>query len=88
MNWRAYSIVCGKVGDGASGWGLPSVWGFLSVSEKDDGLNLCVSRNVSERPPIKDFHIRVRLKRNGKVILVTQNSNCAPQKDASSNDCC
>lgn len=63
------------------------VW-FLSVSEKDDGLNLCVSRNVTGRPPMKEFLIRARWKQNGTVIPVTQKTNCAPPKDTSSNDCC
>lgn len=61
---------------------------FLSVREKNDGLDLCVSRNVTGRPPMKKFLIRARWKQNGTMILATQKKNCAPPKDTSSNDCC
>lgn len=49
--------------------------GFLSVSEKDDGLDLCVSKNATGRPPMKEFLIRARCKQKGAMILATQKTN-------------
>lgn len=45
---------------------------FVGQWKKNDGLDLCVSRNVTGRPPMKKFLIRARWKQNGAMILATQ----------------